>query len=163
MARSTRSCTVPSPTPASNMRSAGGRGWTLASSSPTRLATTHFSLQVLTNSRYFCRLSKKRKLRCGSRSPAGVGPNEAGNSGGPRGRLDDRRTRGVGGRPVGFHEAPDAVERLGRDPTAVAQPRGQLAVIDGTPAEGRFREPAVPTIVGDFLQQFLGVHARRLG
>jgi hypothetical protein len=30
---------------------------------PTRLATSHFSEQVLTNSRYFCRLSKKRKLR----------------------------------------------------------------------------------------------------
>ena len=30
---------------------------------PTRRAITSFSLQVLTNSRYFCRLSKKRKLR----------------------------------------------------------------------------------------------------
>ncbi len=29
---------------------------------------SHFSLQVFTNSRYFCRLSKKRKLRCGSSS-----------------------------------------------------------------------------------------------
>src|SRR6516165_3908538 len=38
----------------------------LASSNATRLATTHFSLQVCTNSRYFCRLSKKRKLRWGS-------------------------------------------------------------------------------------------------
>src|SRR4029077_3687337 len=45
----------------------------LASSSPTRSPITHFSLQVLTNSRYFCRLSKKRKLRCGSASPARVG------------------------------------------------------------------------------------------
>ena len=39
----------------------------------------------------------------------------------------------------------------------------ELAVIDGTAAEGGFRKPAVPAIVGDFLQQFLGVHARRLG
>src|SRR6516162_5976070 len=34
----------------------------LPSSIGTRSATTHFSLQVLTNSRYFCRLSKKRKI-----------------------------------------------------------------------------------------------------
>src|SRR4051794_6958449 len=77
MARITRSSTVPSPTPASNTRSAGGRGCTLASSMATRLATTHFSLQVLTKSRYFCRLSKKRKLRCGSRAPGGAGAMES--------------------------------------------------------------------------------------
>src|ERR1700754_2310035 len=72
--RITRVSTEPSPTPASNTRTAGGRGWMLPSSSETRLATTHFSLQVCTNSRYFCRLSKKRKLRCGSSlSPAGGG------------------------------------------------------------------------------------------
>src|ERR1700745_536100 len=62
MARITRTSTLPSPTPASNRRTAGGRGWMLASSSETRWATTHFSLQVLTNSRYFWRLSKKRKI-----------------------------------------------------------------------------------------------------
>src|SRR5580693_3649160 len=66
MARITRTSTEPSPTPASNTRTAGGRGWMCTSSSETRCATSHFSLQVLTNSRYFCRLSKKRKLRCGS-------------------------------------------------------------------------------------------------
>jgi hypothetical protein len=44
----------------------------LASSSATRLATTHFSEQVFTKSRYFCRLSKKRKLRCGSSGPRGT-------------------------------------------------------------------------------------------
>ena len=91
MARIARSSTVPSPTPASNRRSAGGRGWILASSSPTRLAITHFSLQVLTNSRYFCRLSKKRKLRCGSRWPlmsAGAGESAgAGTAGGRGSRL----------------------------------------------------------------------------
>src|SRR5436305_4277864 len=59
--RNERTSTEPSPTPASNTRTAGGRGWMLPSSSATRLATTHFSEQVLTNSRYFCRLSKKRK------------------------------------------------------------------------------------------------------
>src|SRR5262249_1654572 len=62
----TRASTVPSPTPASNTRTAGGRGWILVSSNATREAISHFSEQVFTNSRYFCRLSKKRKLRCGS-------------------------------------------------------------------------------------------------
>src|ERR1700743_3014103 len=68
----TRVSTVPSPTPASKMRTAGGRGWMLASSSATRCATTHFSLQVLTNSRYFWRLSKKRKFFSGFSVPAWV-------------------------------------------------------------------------------------------
>src|SRR5713226_8707633 len=45
----------------------------LANSKPTRLATTHFSLQVCTNRRYFCLLSKKRKLRCGSLAPGAAG------------------------------------------------------------------------------------------
>src|SRR5215831_20773892 len=71
IARITRASTVPSPMPASNSRTAGGRGWILTSSCPTRWATTHFSLQVFTNRRYFWRLSKKRKLRCGSRAVAG--------------------------------------------------------------------------------------------
>src|SRR5882757_7728313 len=70
MARMTRASTVPSPTPASNTLTAGGRGWILASSMPTRCATTHFSLQVLTNSRYFWRLSKKRKFFSGFSVPA---------------------------------------------------------------------------------------------
>src|SRR6266852_4304473 len=52
--------------PASNRRIAGGRGWMWPSSRPTRFATTSFSLQVLTNSRYFCRLSKKRKFFSGA-------------------------------------------------------------------------------------------------
>ena len=37
----------------------------------TRSATTHFSLQVVTKSRYFWRLSKKRKLRSVSLGAAG--------------------------------------------------------------------------------------------
>ena len=36
------------------------------------------------------------------------------------------------------------------------KPRGELAVIDGAAAEGRFREPAVAAIVGDFLQESAG-------
>src|SRR5262245_36579561 len=70
--------------------------------------------------------------------------------------LDDGGTRDRGA--VGLHEAADAVERLGGDAAAVAQPRGELAVVDGAPAEGRFRKSAVPAIVGDLLQQVLRVH-----
>src|SRR5262249_39140239 len=70
--------------------------------------------------------------------------------------LDDGGTRKRG--PVGLHEAADAVGGVGGGAAAVAQPRGELAVIDGAPAEGRFRKAAVATIVGDFLQQVLRVH-----
>jgi hypothetical protein len=59
--RITCDSTVPSPTPASNRRSAGGDGCRFDSSSEMRFAISVFSLQVETNSRYFCRLSKKRK------------------------------------------------------------------------------------------------------
>src|SRR4051794_38651938 len=52
--------------PASNTRTAGGRGWICPSSRPTRRAMTSFSLHVLTKRRYFWRLSKKRKLLSGS-------------------------------------------------------------------------------------------------
>src|SRR3989304_9327760 len=91
IARITRASTVPSPPPASNTRTAGGRGWMLPSSRLTRCAVSHFSLQVFTNSRYFCRLSKKRKLRCGSSL---AWPEATGGAGGaPAGR-------GVGGGAV---------------------------------------------------------------
>src|SRR5579872_6742711 len=60
-ARSTRDSTVPSPTPASKIRSAGGVGCKLPSSSEILFATSVFSLQVETKRRYFWRLSKKRK------------------------------------------------------------------------------------------------------
>src|SRR5579863_5226835 len=59
-ARITRDNTVPSPTPASKTRSAGGAGCRLPSSREIRFATSVFSLQVDTNRRYFCLLSKKR-------------------------------------------------------------------------------------------------------
>ena len=52
--------------PASNTRTAGGWGWIFASSIATRLPTTHFSLQVLTNGRRLCRSSKNLKFRNGS-------------------------------------------------------------------------------------------------
>src|SRR6266576_242882 len=60
-ARITRDKTVPSPTPASKIRSAGGVGCRLPSSSEILFAISVFSLQVETNRRYFCRLSKNRK------------------------------------------------------------------------------------------------------
>ncbi len=60
MARHTRAKTVPSPMPASKMRIDGGVGITLLSSRETRSPITHFYEQVLTKSRYFWRLSKKR-------------------------------------------------------------------------------------------------------
>src|SRR5262249_3499790 len=61
-------------------------------------------------------------------------------------------------RAVVLHETADAIERLGGDAAAVAQPPGELAVVDGAAAEGRFRKAAMPAVVGDLLQQFLRVH-----
>src|SRR5215471_10416870 len=155
IARITRLSTEPSPTPASNRRTAGGRGWMLASSSETRWATTHFSLQVFTNKRYFCRLSKKRKLRCGSGSPglAGTAMRGTGSAipAGAAGAAADLAA-------VLGHERADAVERIGGDAPAVAQPARKLAVVDRAPAEGRLGKPGLAAIVGNFLQQLLGVH-----
>src|SRR5512143_3253923 len=141
--RITRASTVPSPTPASNTRTAGGRGWILASSMPTRCAISHFSLQVFTNSRYFCRLSKKRKLRCGSSLawPEATGGASGVTIGKPFGGASNSMRRRGGG--VARHEGADAVERVGGDAAAVTQPVGELAVIHGAAAEGRLGEPAL--------------------
>ncbi len=156
--RITRASTVPSPTPASNTRTAGGRGWMLASSMPTRLAISHFSLQVLTNSRYFCRLSKKRKLRLRvvARLPRGDRR---------RRRCDHRQGRGrrleqqaaAARRAVGAarHEIADALERVGGDAAAIAQAAGKLAVVDRAAAEGRFCETSAPAEFADFLQNLI--------
>src|SRR5262245_43379944 len=62
------------------------------------------------------------------------------------------------GRAVAGDEGADTVERVGGDTAAVAQPGGELAVVDGAPSESRLGKSAVPAIVGDLLQQFLGVH-----
>ena len=55
----------------------------------------------------------------------------------------------------------DAVKRVGGDAAAIAQPCGELAVIDGAPSEGRLGKPRRPAIVRDFLQQLMGVHGTR--
>ncbi len=55
--RSTWLSTTPLPVPASNTRSAGGVGLSWVSSRPMRVATSAFSLVVVTNNRYFSRLS----------------------------------------------------------------------------------------------------------
>ena len=154
--RITRDSTEPSPTPASNTRTAGGRGWMLCSSSETRLATTHFSEQVLTNSRYFCRLSKKRKLRCGSLEAARLIDRHrpfARQRCAQRGlALDHQRTRQRRLALMARHEAADAVERFGGDAPAVAQAACELAVVYGAAPEGGFRKAALAAEIGDFLQ-----------
>ena len=157
MARITRTSTVPSPTPASKTRTAGGRGWIWASSSETRLATSHFSLQVLTKSRYFLPIVEEAEIalrvaQLGRRR----GRKRRKRRRGFRGSFDDDGTWPVG--RVGSHEAVDAVERIGRDPTAVAQPGGELAVIDGAASECRFGKSGLAAIIADFLKQLLGVH-----
>jgi len=56
------------------------------------------------------------------------------------------------------HVAVDAIERVGGDAAAIAQPRRELAVVDGAAAERRLGKPGLPTIIRDFLQEFLSVH-----
>jgi hypothetical protein len=53
----TRVSTVPSPIPASNIRSAGGVGRNKVISCAARRAMADFSLQVVMKARYFWRLS----------------------------------------------------------------------------------------------------------
>ena len=48
-------------------RTRGRHRWILASSSPTRDATSHFSEQVFTNSKYFCRSRRNGNCVAGSR------------------------------------------------------------------------------------------------
>src|ERR1700692_3108488 len=133
--RITRASTVPSPTPASNTRSAGGRGVMLESSSPTRSAITRFSLQVWTNSRYFCRFSKNRKLPRGSRFSGGT-------------------CRPRGGGTIGL----DPVQRVDGDALALAQAVHQLAVVDRPAAEGRFGHIRLPAEFGDLAQDLVVFH-----
>src|SRR5437763_1470039 len=129
MSRISRASTVPSPTPASKTRKAGGRGWMADSSSATRSAITRFSLQVWTNSRYFCRFSKNRKLPRGSRFSGGTWS-----------------PRGGGTAPVeACDEGLDPVQRVDGDALALPQPRHQLAVIDHAAPKGGFRHIGVAT------------------
>src|SRR5258707_15320197 len=79
----------------------------LASSRLTRDAISHFSEQVFTNSRYFWRLSKKRKLRCGS----SVASPEA--------------TGGAGGFSKGSTPGGGGSEKMGRGARAPAEIRAQ--------------------------------------
>ena len=92
--------------------------------------------------------------------PCGGGGRRPAAAAGAAGRASRARSMIVGApvRGVRRHETVDAVERVGGDAPAVAQPRRQLAVVDRAAAEGRFGKPGLPAIIGNFLQQLLGVH-----
>jgi len=49
------------------------------------------------------------------------------------------------------HKAVDAVERVGGDAAAIAQPRRQFAIVDSAPAEGGFGKSGMPAIIGNLL------------
>ena len=75
------------------------------------------------------------------------------------GVLGRRRWDGLQlGRPGRMREEKGAhlVERFGRDVGAVAQPRNELAVIDGEPAEGGFRSLGGAAIIPDLAQNLAG-------
>src|SRR5229473_2157366 len=136
-ARITRESTVPSPTPASKIRSAGGVGCRLPSSREIRCATSVFSLQVETNSRYFCRLSKNRK-------PAGATSAAAAPfSGFPAGGGDS---------VLGA----DGDEGAGGDPCAVAQARHQLAIVDDATPKRGFGRARRAAVIPDLAENLIG-------
>src|SRR5215472_18967155 len=60
-----------------------------------------------------------------------------------------------------LHEAVDAIEGIGGNAAAVAQPRRELAVVDGASAERGLGQAGAAAIVGDFLEQLLRVHGTR--
>ena len=63
---------------------------------------------------------------------------------------------------VSGDEGLNAVQRVRGDAAAVAQSGREFAVVHGAPSECGLREPGLTTIVGDFLEQLLGVHGIRL-
>ena len=70
----------------------------------------------------------------------------------------DRRAQMPRRRPaLRGNEAMDAVHRLQRDPAALLEPRHELAVIHGLPAEGGLRDAHPPTCLVDLRQQGLRV------
>ena len=77
-------------------------------------------------------------------------------------RTRDQRRPSGDVRAVLDHEGADAVERIGGDAAAIAQAVGELAVIDGAAAEGGFGQAGLAAVVGDFLEQLLGVRHRVL-
>ena len=125
---------------------AADAGWT--SSSATRSAITRFSLQVWTNSRYFCRFSKKRKLPRGSRFSGGTSRPRGGGSAARR-----------GGRDIGL----DAIQRIDGDALALAQPVHQLAVVDRPAAKRRLRHVGLAAEVGDLAEDLVVLHRAGFG
>ena len=97
----------------------------------------------------------------------------AGLAGGDRQRRRRNRRQSDGGGGIehdaaasrrGFnavrHEAADALQRIGGDAPAIAQAAGELTVVDGAAAEGRFGETAPAAEFADLLENLL-VHEPR--
>jgi hypothetical protein len=80
-----------------------------------------------------------------------------------QGGLLRRNTAGDHCRPRGRgavvgHERADSVEGLRGDAAAVAQPAGELAIVDGAAPKGGFGKAGLPAILRNLLKKFLGVH-----
>ncbi len=59
-----------------------------------------------------------------------------------------------------LHKGLNPVDSLSRDPAAVAEAVGELAVIDGAAAEGRFRQPGQAAVIGNLRQKLLRRHGQ---
>src|SRR5215831_19085825 len=74
-----------------------------------------------------------------------------------RRRLEQKATARRSAVRIARHEGADAIKRVGRDTSAVAQTTCELAVVDRTAAEGRFGEPPRAAKLADLLED-LFVH-----
>src|SRR5262245_31479288 len=141
----------------------------LASSSSTRDAISHFSEQVFTNSRYFCRLSKKRKLRCGSSlaTPDATGGTGVGlTTGRTPGGVGSNRTRRRAGAPSKFRAMN---ERMRSSVSVVMRPplRRRLASLPSLTARRPKVDSASPrarqnSLISWRICSFIAVLPRRL-
>ena len=114
-----------------------------------RSATSVFSLQVETNRRYFCLLSKKRKpggavSGCGSRRAGAM-------------RLDrlGGLWRGLRRGPAHGQKRADLLECFRGDPRPVAKAGDELSVVDDAPSESRFRGPRFAAEIPDLAEDLL--------
>ncbi len=158
MARITRVSTEPSPTPASNTRTAGGLRMNMRELFGDAVRDLPFLAAGIDEQQIFLPVVEEAEiaLRIAGLARRGRAAERGGRSsrhGGGRGGCrdmdggishalrmrprDDRRA--LAKRRMRRHEAVDAVERVGGDAAAVAQPRRELAVVDRAAAEGRIR------------------------
>jgi hypothetical protein len=57
-----------------------------------------------------------------------------------------------------MHEGPNTIECHGGDSPAIAEPAYQLAVVHSPAPERRFGQACAAAVIGDFAEDFFGMH-----